>query len=131
MILLELFFLQPYRTLQDVMKLALKAGAKKIYKNSTTTKSVAKKGYVKGSSSWNPSGTETTPTPQVKNEVQQKPTFKSKICFKCQGLGHIASACHDRKVFDLVDKDGDKEEDVIESNHVSKRWGEEFIFIGI
>ena len=38
--------LQPYNTLQDVMKLALKVKAKNKYENSTTTKSVANEGFV-------------------------------------------------------------------------------------
>ena len=45
------------------MKLALKVGPRKKYGNSTTTKSVAKEGFVEGSSSWNPSGTKTKPIP--------------------------------------------------------------------
>ena len=60
--------MQPYRSLQDVMKLALKVGAKKRYENSTITKSVANEGFVEGSNSWNLSGTKTTPA-QVKSEV--------------------------------------------------------------
>ena len=66
----KVIFLQPYHSLQDVMKLALKVGAKKNYGNSTT-KSVANEGFVEGSTSWNPSGTKTTPT-QVKSEMQQE-----------------------------------------------------------
>ena len=37
----RVIFLQPYHSLQDVMKLSLKVGAKNKYENSTTTKSVA------------------------------------------------------------------------------------------
>ena len=40
----RVILLQPYHSLQDVMKLALKVRAQKVYGNSTTTKSVAKKG---------------------------------------------------------------------------------------
>ena len=61
----RVIFLLPYHSLQDVMKLDLKVGAKKNYGNSTITKSVAKEGFVEGST-WNPSGTKTTPTPQVR-----------------------------------------------------------------
>ena len=53
---------------------------------------MANEGFVKGSISWNPSGTKTTPT-QVKSEAQQELTSKLKMCFKCQGLGHIDSEC--------------------------------------
>ena len=45
-----------------MMKLALKVMTKKKYGNSTTTKSVANKGFVEGSTYWNLSGTKTTPT---------------------------------------------------------------------
>ena len=44
------------------MKIALKVGAKKKYENSTTTKCVAKEGFVEGSTSWNPTGTKIAPT---------------------------------------------------------------------
>ena len=87
----RVIFLKPYH-LQNVMKLALKVGAIKKYGNSTITKNVADEGFVKVSTSWNPSGTKTTPT-QVKSEAQQESTSKSKIYFKYQGLGHINSKC--------------------------------------
>ena len=74
-------FLQPYHSLLDVMKLALKVGTRKKCGNSTTTKSVANEGFVKGFNSWNPCGTKTNPT-QVKSEVQQELASKSKMCFK-------------------------------------------------
>ena len=116
----RVIFLQPYNSLQDVMKLALKVGTKKKYGNSTKTKSVANEGFVEGSKSWNPSGTKTTPT-QVKSEAQQELAYKSKTCFKCQGLGHIDSECPNQKA--LIEEDEAKEEDVeqvIESNHVQE-----------
>ena len=58
----RVIFLQSYHSLQDVMKLGLRVGAKNKYGNSTTNKSVANEGLVEGSNSWNPSGTKTTPT---------------------------------------------------------------------
>ena len=118
----RVIFLQPYNSLQDVMKLALKVGTKKKYGNSTTTKSVANEGFVEGSNSWNPSGTKTTPT-KVKSVAQQELASKSKTCFKCQGLGHIDSECPNQKAFALIEEDEAKEEDVeqvIESNHVQE-----------
>ena len=118
----RVIFLQAYNSLQDVMKLALKVGTKKKYGNSTTTKSVANEGFVEGSNSWNPSGTKTTLT-QVKSEAQQELAYKSKTCFKCQGLGHIDSECPNQKAFALIEEDEAKEEDVeqvIESNHVQE-----------
>ena len=65
-----------------MMKLALKVGTKKKYENYTTTKSVARDRLVEGSTFWNPGDTKTTPTPQVKTDVQQESNFKSKMCFK-------------------------------------------------
>ena len=116
----RVIFLKPYHSLQDVMKLALKVRAKK-NGNSTTTKNVANEGFVKVSTSWNPSGTKTTPT-QVKSEApQQESTSKSKMCFKCQGLEHIDFECPNQKVIALIEEDDAKEKDVeqvIESNHV-------------
>ena len=49
--MLEFFFLQPYHSLQDVMKLSLKVRAKNKYGNSATTKSVANEEFVEGSTS--------------------------------------------------------------------------------
>ena len=65
----RVIFLKPYHSLEDVMKLPLKVEAKKNYGNCTTTKKVANEGFIKGSTSWNSSGTKTTPT-QVKSEAQ-------------------------------------------------------------
>ena len=108
--------------LQDVMKLALKVGAKNKYGNSTTTKSVANKEFVESSNSWNPSGTKTTPT-KVKSEAQQELIFNSKMCFKCQGLGYIDYECLNQKVIALIEEDKAKDEDVeqvIESHNVQE-----------
>ena len=93
------------------MKLALKVKAKNKYENSTTTKSVANEGFVEGSNSWNPSGAKTTPT-QVNSEEQQELTSMSKMCLKCQGLGHIDYECPDQKVIAKIEEDEAKEEDV-------------------
>ena len=82
----RVIFLQPYNSLQDVMKLALKVGTKKKYGNSTTTKSLANEGFVEGSNSWNPSGTKTTPT-QVKSEAQQELASKSRRVLSAKGWG--------------------------------------------
>ena len=55
--------------------------------------------------------------------MQQELTSKSKMCFKCQGLGHITSKCPNQKVVYLNKEDEAKEadvEDVIESISVKK-----------
>ena len=78
-------FLQPYHSLQDMKKLALKVGAQKVYGNSTTTKSVAKEGFAENLTSKNPSDVKSIPKPQVKSELH-KPHQEStpKRCYKCQ-----------------------------------------------
>ena len=67
----RLIFLQPYHSLQDVMKLALKVGTQKVYGNSTTTKSVVKEGFSKDSTSKNPSDAKSILKPQIKSKVQK------------------------------------------------------------
>ena len=71
----RVIFLKPYHSLQDVMKLALKVGAKKKKGNSTTTKNVANERFVEVSTCWNPSGIKITPT-KVKSEAR----FLSQRC---------------------------------------------------
>ena len=88
--------MQPYNTLQDVIKLVLKVEALNKYRSSTTTRSVAKEGFVEDLTSRNSNDAKTTPKPQVKSEVhklQQESTSKSNRCYKCQGFEHIASKC--------------------------------------
>ena len=109
-----------------MIKLALKAKALNKYRSSTTTRSVAKEGFVEDSTSRNPNDAKTTPKPQVKSEVhklQQESSSKSKRCYKCQGFEHIASECPNKKVVALVEEDEAKEEDVedgVESGHVQE-----------
>ena len=61
-----IIYMQPYSTLQDVIKLALKVETLNKYRSSTTTKSVAKEGIVEDSTSRNPNDAKTTHKPQVK-----------------------------------------------------------------
>ena len=99
----RVIFLQPYHSLQDMMKLALKVGAQKVYENSTTTKSMAKEGFVEDSTSKNPSDAKSIPKPQVKSKVyrpHQESTTKR--CYKCQGLGYIAFECPNQIVVTLL-----------------------------
>ena len=116
----RVIFLKPYHSLQDVMKLALKVRAKKNME--ILLQLMANEGFFEGFTSWNPSGTKTTPT-KVKSEVQQESTYMLKMCFKCQGLRHIDFECPNQNVIALIEEDEAKEEDVeqvIESNHVQE-----------
>ena len=106
--------LQPYNTLQDMIKLALKVEALNKYGKFTTNR--VKEGFIKNSTSRSLSGAKTTLKPQEKSEVhkpQQESTFKSRQCFKCHGFGHIASKCPNRRVVALVEEDEAEEEDVV------------------
>ena len=65
----RVIFMQPYNTLHDVIKLALKIEDLNKYGSSITTKSVAKERFAKGLTYWNNNGSKTILTPQVKIEV--------------------------------------------------------------
>ena len=89
--------LQPYNTLQDVIKLALKVEALNKYGNFTANR--VKEGFIQNSTSRSPSGAKSTLKPQVKSEVhkpQQESTSKSRQCFKCHEFEHIAFECPNR-----------------------------------
>ena len=80
----RVIYLQPYNTLQDVMKLALKVEALNKDESSVTTKSTTKEGFTKSSTARSPSSTKTTLKPQVKSDVlksHQELTSKSRRCF--------------------------------------------------
>ena len=113
----RVIYLQPYITLQEVMKLALKVEALNKYGSSITTRSTSKEGFIKSSTARSHSGTKTTLKPHVKSDVlksHQELTYKSRRCFKFQGLGHMASECPNRRVVALVEKEEAEEEDVEE-----------------
>ena len=76
---------------------------------------VVKRGSAEVLTSWNPNGSKTTLTPQVKSEVhkpQYELTLNSKTCFKCEGLRHIDSECPNQKVIALIEEDLAMEEDI-------------------
>ena len=101
----RVIFMQPYNTLHDVIKLALKVEALNKYESSITTKSVAKERFAKVLTYLNTNSSKTTLKPQVMSEVhkpQQESNLNSKRCFKCQELGHINSQCSNQKVIALI-----------------------------
>ena len=67
----RVIFMQPYNTLEDVIKLALKVEALSKYKSSTIVKSVAKQVFAENLTSKNPSDAKTTPKPPIKREVHK------------------------------------------------------------
>ncbi|XVF50514.1 hypothetical protein PTKIN_Ptkin04bG0107300 [Pterospermum kingtungense] len=106
--------LQFYHTLKDVMKLALKFEAQNKYKSLISSKS-----YTRDDSS-NVSGSKaissSKPTSKVTSEVFKlkqagSSSCKGIKCFKCLGIGNIASECPYRRAVAYVKFDGVKEED--------------------
>ena len=57
----RVIFMQPYNTLEDVIKLTLKVEALNKYRSSTIVRSVAKEGFVVDSTSKNPSDAKLPP----------------------------------------------------------------------
>ena len=90
----RVIYLQPYHTLQEVLKLALKVEVPNRYRSFTTTRSVAKEEFAKDSTAMSPSDTRTSPKSQVTSEVhksEQESTSKSKcrfnLCCSDSGVG--------------------------------------------
>ncbi|GJZ52252.1 reverse transcriptase domain-containing protein [Tanacetum coccineum] len=99
--------LQPYWTYADVCKLAVKVEKQQKEKRGSFTRSFNKEGST--SSGKTPV---IAPKVPVKNDKQVVGSSSNgaRKCFKCQGYGHIASECPNRKVITLM------EEDIIEES---------------
>ncbi|KAB7524544.1 hypothetical protein F8C76_17895, partial [Flagellimonas olearia] len=80
------------------------------------TKSMGSTSYgIKGnpSSSSKPAFNKASATtkPEVKNDKPTNTSNSSKKCFKCQGYGHIASECPNRRVITIVENEVVEEEE--------------------
>ena len=67
----RVIFMQPYNTLEYVIKLVFKVEALNKYRSFAIVRRVAKEGFAMDSTSKNHSNAKTTPKPQVKNEVHK------------------------------------------------------------
>ncbi|TXG53757.1 hypothetical protein EZV62_019013 [Acer yangbiense] len=114
--------LQPYWSLNDMCKLALKVEKQQNEMRSRGSKYGSRKGFTKkgGTSSSKPTAATKTNTKvstskgeDVVSKQQQQPSSSntnSRRCFKCQGFGHIASKCPNRKIVSSVEEDSDEDE---------------------
>ncbi|XP_017982330.1 PREDICTED: uncharacterized protein LOC108663252 [Theobroma cacao] len=109
--------LQPYGNLNDVIKLALKVEKQQLRKSSVSLSRQKDSTSNRGRQS-----SATIPPPKVnsfkilnnKETTSTRVSNVNKKCFKCQGFGHIASDCPNRKIISLV------EEEVMEEPRLEK-----------
>jgi hypothetical protein len=110
--------LQPYWTYNDVCKLAMKVEKQLKEKRGNSFRSFTRDG-VSNRGSGSTSKTTTIPktaAAKPKNEAtsgSNRPITSNtnRRCFKCQGFGHIASDCPNRKMVSLVEEDMEMEDE--------------------
>jgi hypothetical protein len=110
--------LQPYWNYYDVCKLAMKVEKQQKEKRGNSFRSFTRDGV---SNRGNGSTSKTTTIPKTaaakpKNEAtsgSNRPVISNtnRRCFKCQGFGHIASDCPNRKMVTLVEEDMEMEDE--------------------
>ena len=116
--------LQPYWTYGDVCRLALKVENQQKTARSGNSRFLTREGF---SNRGNTSNSKSIPTAKpttrtsskndgVYNQKKQNnaSNTNSRQCFKCQGYGHIASECPNRRIMTLVEKEDEEE---MENNH--------------
>jgi hypothetical protein len=110
--------LQPYWNYYDVCKLAMKVEKQQKEKRGNSFRSFTRDG-VSNRGSGSTSKTTTIPktaAAKPKNEAtpgSNRPVISNtnRRCFKCQGFGHIASDCPNRKMVTLVEEDMEMEDE--------------------
>ncbi|PKU63881.1 hypothetical protein MA16_Dca009865 [Dendrobium catenatum] len=102
--------LQPYWTVQDVMSLALKvekqqARNKKTFQRNVMPESIPDRENKNSKTGAGPSRVIEEPSPRGPPRMNQPQTpMPARKCFKCQGFGHIASNCPNRRVVVLSEE---------------------------
>ena len=98
--------LQQYLTLDDVIRLAIRI-EKQLPKKSQFQPSSSRNPFYTRKTQTNQSNpTNKTPQTKITTTNNTKPSSQSKTavkCFRCQGFGHIASDCPNRKVIMIVE----------------------------
>ena len=116
--------LQSYTTFDEVCVLAYKVETQmksRIFKRDFTKPLNKGQPFNKGSPSFPPKPIITPPSFPQKNQAPQKTQtplnrpnrspMAPRRCFKCQGLGHIASECPNRRIIFLAEWEDNKEEE--------------------
>ena len=113
----EVIKLQWYWTFNDVRKLALIVEQQRKDLRRYATKSMWSTSYgITGNPGASSSKlafnkASTTNKPETKNDKPTNTSNALKKCFKCQGYGHIASECPNRKVITIVENEVVEEEE--------------------
>ncbi|XP_039140401.1 uncharacterized protein LOC120277608 [Dioscorea cayenensis subsp. rotundata] len=121
--------LQPYWTYSDVCKLAMRIERQLKEARGSGFRSVSK-----GSSFNQGSSSNSRPSKTVKpftsrsfnkgesSKQQAPPNTSARKCFKCQGYGHIAADCPNRKIISLVEEEIEEgsDEDEVECSQMEE-----------
>ncbi|KAK0598320.1 hypothetical protein LWI29_033651 [Acer saccharum] len=130
--------LQPYWTFDDVFKLAFKVEKQQKEIRGRGSKYGSREGFpIKETNSKSGAATKTIPKSTSKDDgaVANKPQPSSSNasscrCFKCQGFGHIASECPNRRIVSLVEEENEEEmeEDSKADDYNDQEEGEEVTY---